>query len=363
MDSVSQLVLGAAVAAACVPARHRRKALLLGAALGTLPDLDVLIDYGDAVSNMTFHRGFSHSLFVLPIVALLLWAALRRVWAPVRESQARWWWAIVLPLVTHPLLDAFTVYGTQLFWPLTTPPVMGGSLFIIDPLYTVPLLVAVLVAAYAGEARRGGVAVMVGLVLSTGYASWSLVAQQRVDAIAAESLRGTPHAEAPRLVVAMPFTTLAWRVVVLTPEGYLEGERSLVADGGPIDFIAHRFDRHLLEEAGDLWAVQRLLWFSHGFQRADVVDGELRLADLRMGQHPTFFFTHAVARREGGDWGPADNRQIEQPRVREGQLAGLWRRVWLGEPIPGTPFAERAAARAQAAEAKSGATPAINASK
>jgi len=363
MDSVSQLVLGAAVAAACVPARHRRKALLLGAALGTLPDLDVLIDYGDAVSNMTFHRGFSHSLFVLPIVALLLWAALRRVWAPVREAPARWWWAIVLPLVTHPLLDAFTVYGTQLFWPLTTPPVMGGSLFIIDPLYTVPLLVAVLVAALAGEARRGGVAVMVGLVLSTGYAGWSLVAQQRVDAIAAESLRGTPHAEAPRLVVAMPFTTLAWRVVVLTPEGYLEGERSLVADGGPIDFIAHRFDRRLLEEAGDLWAVQRLLWFSHGFQRADVVDGELRLGDLRMGQHPTFFFTHVVGRREGGAWRPADNRQIEQPRVREGQLVGLWRRVWSGEPIPGTPFAERAAARAQAAEAKSGATPAINASK
>lgn len=363
MDSVSQLVLGAAVAAACVPARHRRKALLLGAALGTMPDLDVLIDYGDAVSNMTFHRGFSHSLFVLPIVALLLWAALRRVWAPVREAPARWWWAIVLPLVTHPLLDAFTVYGTQLFWPLTTPPVMGGSLFIIDPLYTVPLLVAVLVAALAGEVRRGGVAVMVGLVLSTGYAGWSLVAQQRVDAIAAESLRGTPHAEAPRLVVAMPFTTLAWRVVVLTPEGYLEGERSLVADGGPIDFIAHRFDRRLLEEAGDLWAVQRLLWFSHGFQRADVVDGELRLGDLRMGQHPTFFFTHVVGRREGGAWGPADNRQIEQPRVREGQLAGLWRRVWSGEPIPGTPFAERAAARAQAAEAKSGATPAINASK
>ncbi|GAB3728973.1 metal-dependent hydrolase [Silanimonas algicola] len=363
MDSISQAVLGAAVAAACVPARQRRKALLLGAALGTLPDLDVFVDYGDGVSNMTFHRGFSHSLFVLLPLALLLWAALRRWWAPVREVPRAWLAAIALPLLTHPLLDALTVYGTQLFWPLAMPPVMGGSLFIIDPLYTLPLLVAVLAAALAGEARRGATALVAGLVLSTGYAGWSLMAQQHVDAVAAESLRGTPHAEAPRLVVAMPFTTLAWRVVVLTPEGYLEGERSLVADDGPIEFIEHRFDRRLLDEAGGLWAVQRLLWFSHGFQRADVVDGELRLGDLRMGQHPTFFFTHAVARREGGAWGPADNRQIEQPRVREGQLAGLWRRVWFGEPIPGTPFAERAAARAQAAEAKSGATPAINASK
>lgn len=363
MDSISQAVLGAAVAAACVPARHRRKALLVGAMLGTLPDLDVFIDYGDGVSNMTFHRGFSHSLFVLAPLALMLWAALRRAWSPVREAPGPWLAAIALPLITHPLLDALTVYGTQLFWPLTTPPVMGGSLFIIDPLYTLPLLVGVLVAAFAGAARRGGVAVVVGLALSTAYAGWSLVAQQHVDAIAAESLRGTPHADAPRLVVAMPFTTLAWRIVVLTPDGYLEGERSLVADEGPIGFIDHRFDRTLLDEAGDLWAVQRLLWFSQGFQRADVVADELHLADLRMGQHPTFFFTHAVGRRDGGVWVPADNRQIEQPRVREGQLAGLWRRVWSGEPIPGTPFAERAAARAQAAEAKSGATPATSASK
>lgn len=361
MDSLSQLVLGAAVAAACVPARHRRKALLLGAALGTLPDLDVVIDYGDAVRNMTFHRGFSHSLFVLTPFALLLWAALRRWWAPVREAPRGWLAAILLALVTHPLLDSLTVYGTQLFWPLATPPVMGGSLFIIDPLYTLPLLVAVLVAAFAGEARRGGIAVMAGLALSTSYAGWSLIAQRHVDTVAADSLRDTPYADAPRLVVAMPFTTLAWRIVVLTPEGYLEGERSLVADGGPIAFIAHRFDRRLLDEAADLWAVQRLLWFSHGFQRADVVGDELRLADLRMGQHPTFFFTHAVGRRAGDAWVAAGNRAIPQPRVRDGQLAGLWRRVWFGEPIPGTPFAARAAA--QAAEAKSGATPAISASK
>ena len=363
MDSVSQAVLGAAVAAACVPARHRRKALLVGAALGTLPDLDVLIDYGDGVSNMTFHRGFSHSLFVLPVVGALLWAALRAGWAPVREAPRAWLAAILLVLVTHPLLDALTVYGTQLFWPLTSPPVMGGSLFIIDPLYTVPLLAAVVVASFAGEARRGAVAVAFGLALSTAYAGWSVVAQRHVDGVAAMSLAGTPHADAPRLVVAMPFTTFLWRVVVLTPEGYLEGEHSLVADTAPIRFIEHRFDRTPLREAGHVWAVQRLRWFSHDFLRADVVGDELLLADLRMGQHPTFFFTHAVARRDGAAWSPADNRQIAQPRVQEGQLSGLWRRIWFGEPIPGTPFADAARGAAHAAEANAGATPAINASK
>lgn len=362
MDSVSQALLGAAVAAVCVPPRHRRKALLLGAALGTLPDLDVLIDYGDAVSDMTFHRGFSHSLLVLPVVGLLLWVMLRVFWAPVREVPGPWLAAVLLALLTHPLLDALTVYGTQLFWPLTTPPVMGGSLFIIDPLYTLPLLVGVLMAGIAGEARRGGIAVAIGLAVSTAYAGWGLVVQQRVDALAGQALRDTPHAAAPRLVVATPFNTLLWRVVVLTPAGYLEGHHSLVADDGPMRFREHRFDRSLLADAAHLWAVQRLLWFSHGFQSAAVVDGELHLADLRMGQHPTYFFTHAVARRDGEAWVPTDNRQIEQPRIDDGQLTALWQRIW-------TPAAEGVAGvaptvgRPQAAEARPGATPATSASK
>jgi len=42
MDSLTQIVLGGAVAAAIAPAGHRRAALLAGAALGTLPDLDAL---------------------------------------------------------------------------------------------------------------------------------------------------------------------------------------------------------------------------------------------------------------------------------------------------------------------------------
>ena len=82
MDSLTQAVLGAGVAGAVAPAGQRRKALLAGAALGTLPDLDVLIDYGGAVENFTYHRGFSHSLLVLVPVSWLLWLGLLRLWAP-----------------------------------------------------------------------------------------------------------------------------------------------------------------------------------------------------------------------------------------------------------------------------------------
>ena len=82
--------------------------MLVGAGLGTLPDLDVFIDFGGAVENFTYHRGFSHSLFVLAPFSVLLWLALRRWWAPVREAPYRWLAAISLALLTHPLLDAHT---------------------------------------------------------------------------------------------------------------------------------------------------------------------------------------------------------------------------------------------------------------
>jgi inner membrane protein len=148
MDSLTQAVLGAGIAGAVAPAGHRRKALLLGAALGTLPDLDVLIDYGGAVENFTMHRGFSHSLFVLAPFTLILWWVLGKFWSVVREAPLRWLAVVGLALVTHPLLDAHTAYGTQLLWPLDVPPTMWATVFIIDPLFTLPLLVATVVTAF-----------------------------------------------------------------------------------------------------------------------------------------------------------------------------------------------------------------------
>ena len=94
MDSFTQAVLGATVAAACVPKHQRRKAAVAGAMLGTLPDLDVVIDYGDAVSNFTYHRGFSHSLFVLIPFCVLLWYLLNRFWILILQSPKAWFFAI-----------------------------------------------------------------------------------------------------------------------------------------------------------------------------------------------------------------------------------------------------------------------------
>ena len=302
MDSLTQAVLGASIAGACAPRGHRRKALLAGAALGTLPDLDVAIRYGDAVKDFTFHRGFSHSLFVLAPFSAALWLVLRRWWTPVREAPLRWFAAIALVLLTHPLLDAHTAYGTQLFWPLDSPPVMWSTLFIIDPLYTLPLLVAVVAATISPATRRTSTVLASAIAISTAYVAWSWGAKLHVERLAGAELGRLGLVDAPLFSTPTPFNTLLWRIVVLTEDGYLEGYDSLLVDEQSIRFTPHTSRRDALEAASNVWAVNRLRWFAQDFVRAEVQDDRLVLTDLRMGAEPKYVFSHAVAEFGNPHW-------------------------------------------------------------
>ncbi|MEJ7686523.1 MAG: metal-dependent hydrolase [Variovorax sp.] len=331
MDSLTQIVLGGAVAAAVVPAAHRRRALIAGAVLGTLPDLDgipLALIGADAVTAVTWHRGPSHSLLVLAPFALVLWLALRRWWAPVRAAPRPWLAAILLALVTHPLLDAFTVYGTQLLWPLPSMPVMWSSIFIVDPLYTLPLLVAFIGALWAGARLAGGRLVVWGLVLSSSYLAWSLAAKATVDSAAAEALAQRGLADAPRFSVPTPLNTLLWRVVVMTPDGFLEGQRSLVADHGPMTFKAWPSDTAALRSLRDEPGVARLLWFTSGFMKAQAEGDTLVLSDLRMGAEPDYTFSYRIAVRNGAGWRAIPIEGQSGARNAQRQLAQTWQRIW-----------------------------------
>jgi len=299
--------------------------MLIGAGLGTLPDLDVFIDFGGPVANFTYHRGFSHSLFVLMPVSALLWLLLRRWWAPVRDAPFRWFAAISLALLTHPLLDAHTAYGTQLFWPLTVAPTSWATLFIIDPLYTLPLLVGVLVAAF--RRKVGGTALRVGLLISTLYIGWSWVAQATVRQNVEDALASMQLQDAPVFLTPTPLNTLLWRVVVMTDDGYLEGFDSLMIDEGTMRFTAYPSAVDAMEDAGDIWAVSRLRWFARDFVRARIDNDRIIIADLRMGQEPTYVFSHVVAARGNPHWKEVPGELLPMS-FGDRALAQTWERIW-----------------------------------
>ena len=330
MDSLSQLALGAAVGVAVMGRRTAVwKAALWGAVAGTLPDLDAFIDHGDAIANMTQHRSHSHGLFWLTLGApALAWIA-ARLDGP--GHFRRWWLAMWLALVTHPLLDTMTVYGTQLLQPFSDHPFAVGSIFIIDPLYTVPLLVGLGVALarrrFAGLRWNAG-----GLALSTAYLAWSALAQWHVQAVVGEQLaaRGTPHG--PVLVTPTPFNTLLWRIVVMRDGGYEEGFHSLLDGRRPVRLEAFANDPALFDELKALPAVQRMAWFSRGFFKVHEEDGVAYITDLRMGQEPAYSFNFSVARRGSAFVPQVPHNEGLRVDLRKG-FAWLGPRM-LGRDIP-----------------------------
>lgn len=323
MDSLSQLALGAAVGVAVMGRRTAVwKAALWGGVAGTLPDLDVFIDHGDDLANMLRHRGETHSLFYLSLFSPLLAAIIWRIHG--RCDFFRWWWALWLALITHALLDACTVYGTRLGLPFSDHAFGSGSLFIIDPLYTLPLLLGLAIAL-----RRGGHAGLranlLGLGLSTLYIGWSLFAQAQVSQLARQSLPPGVRADAPLLVTPTAFNTVLWRVLVHDGERYHEGFRSLLDRSPQIRFRTHDAGRAWRERLPADSPAAGLEKFANGFVKYARQGELLSITDLRMGQEPNYFFSFQLARQASdGRW----QSLSPQRQGSRGDMAATLRWTW-----------------------------------
>ncbi|GAA0639323.1 metal-dependent hydrolase [Halomonas beimenensis] len=336
MDTLTQAALGAAIGGTVLGRRLGRKAVLIGAGLGTLPDLDVLIDYGDAVANVTRHRGFSHSLFLLSGLAMIL-AWLARRLHPARDiSLGRWGAFFGLCLLTHPLLDALTTYGTQLWWPLGGRPTAWPLVFIIDPLYSLPLLVGIATALATGNGRRGPAW---GLGLSCAYLVLALGARTLVIERLEPALADRNLVEAPRLVQPTPFNILLWRATIVEGDRYHEALIGVFDGDHPPSLETYRrgADWETIARASDRG--RRLDWFAGPFLRYEVEprDGRPTLVatDLRLGFPGFHPFRYGLATRRGDGWEPlAPTEQIDGARRDSGAaLARLGRRILSPEPM------------------------------
>lgn len=326
MDSLTQIALGSAVSVAVMGRRTAVwKAALWGAIAGTLPDLDVVIDHGNPVLNMVRHRAESHSLFYLTLFAPQLAWLIARMHGEMTLFK-RWWLAIWLVLVTHPLLDNMTVYGTQLLMPFTDHPFAVSSVFIIDPSYTLPLLIGVVAALWLRN-DRGLRWNAVALALSTAYLGWSMVAQYRVTTIARASLPAPNIAASNLLVTPSPFNTVLWRLVATTPDQYFEGYYSLLDPEPTVHWTAHPRGAELIAQHGDVDAVARIAVFSQGFfkMQTSTNPGHVLLTDLRMGQEPSYTFSFDL-----GKPGEVGTTPIQQRSMRADigkALPWLWLRL------------------------------------
>ena len=331
MDSLTQVALGGAVGYAVLGSKVGRKAILWGAALGTLPDLDVFLPYAGEVEAFTYHRGFSHSLLVHFLVSpIIVWLILK-VYSHTKQYRNRWFCLVFLTLSTHALLDSCTVYGTQLLWPITEYPFGISNLFIIDPIYTLPLLFGVAFALLTNksEAQQARAASfnIIGLVLSSIYIGWSLGAKIHIDnkiedALAIQNINSRAYLSTPA-----PFTTLLWRVVVMSNNQYYEGYASLFDKPEDVSFTPFATNRHLLSGIENEWGVQRLTWFTKGFYALEQQNSLVILSDLRMGTQCAYVFNFAIGQMNKNEVIPATYEKISQ-RPDFALLGQIMRRIW-----------------------------------
>jgi inner membrane protein len=332
LDSLTQLALGAAAGEATLGRRVGNRAILWGAICGTIPDLDVFIPLGGAVADFTYHRSFSHSLFVLAaLTPAMVWLILR-LHPQTRPERRRWALLVYLVFATHVLLDSFTVYGTQIFWPLIETPMTWSTIFIIDPAYTLPLLVGVTAALAASRDSSWGHRLnWAGLALSSAYLAWSLGAKLQVERIARDSLAAQGIEHRQLLTTPAPFNTLLWRVLATDADGYHEGFYSVLDTSEDIEFSRYPSRPELLEGLRDHWPVGRLQWFTKGLYSVSLRGRDIVITDLRMGLEPDYVFAFSVGRIDNPHARPMDAERV--PATRDlSRLQWVWDRIWHEEP-------------------------------
>ena len=329
MDSLTQIVLGAAVGEAVLGRKIGSKAMLYGAIAGTIPDLDVLAShFTDTVTALEIHRGFTHSLlFTLvfsPIFAFIV--TKYEAYKNVKD----WSWLFFWAFLTHPILDAQTTWGTQLFWPLDIR-LAFKNVFVIDPLYTIPFLVFLILAMFQKkESKKRKFYNYTGLIISSSYLIITLVLkgisyntftkQLSTQKIIYKEIETKPS----------PLNTILWTANVETEDSFLIGYTSFF-DKNPIQFSKYSKNHHLLGDLENHPKTKRMIAISKGWYTINKKNNTLYFNDLRFGtlsiqpNSDNFVFKYKIEVDSKGN--PSFIEEPKANRDAKKLLLDLWKRI------------------------------------
>lgn len=331
MDSLTQIILGAAVGEAVLGKKVGNKAMAYGAIAGTIPDLDVVARYiTDTVTAIELHRGISHSIFfailTAPLFGWLVWQLHKNAGATWRD----WSWLFFWGLFTHPLLDAFTTWGTQLFWPFNLR-LAFQSIFVIDPLYTLPFLLFLVLALFQNRAsakrRRYN---RLGLMISSTYLVLTLMLKTVAYQAFTKNLASQGIAYQQIAIRPTPLNTILWTANIETEDAYLIGNYSFFDSQG-ITFQSYPKNHNRLGDLVNDDKVQRLIQITDGWYTVYERESGIYFNDLRFGlisldpSEQQFAFSYHL------DTSTGDLLVRETPKYRrdaEKVLRVLWQRIW-----------------------------------
>lgn len=337
MDSLTQIVLGAAVGEAVLGKKVGNKALLWGGIAGTIPDLDVLFTTGGAIQEIVIHRGFSHSIvFAILMAPMLGWLV---NWLYRKKSEASFWgWTMLFfwSIFTHPLLDSLTTYGTQLFLPFSDHRVSVASVFVVDLFYTLPFLLSVIgvsmLSRTSGLRKRVN---QIGLALSTAYLAFGLVNKYSASRVFESDLESEPLQMELVFTGVTPLNIALWYGVAESTDAFHVGYYSFFDGDKQIEWVGFPKNHHLLNGIEDEYGIDRLKWFSDDFYVIrEVSPDTLNFYTMKFGRSKfasrnpegSFAFYMKVIKNEDGTLEYESIRDVDSIDMQK-QLTLLYQRV------------------------------------
>jgi inner membrane protein len=286
MDTLSHIVLGAAVGEAMLGNKIGRKAMLYGALAGNLPDIDVLgILFLSDSKQLLFHRGITHSLFFAVVISTLLGWVLKRFHNDHSIVWMNWTWLFITAMLSHLLLDSFTCYGLGLFEPFNNYRLSFNTIFVADPLYTLPFLICILMVFKAknGSAQRKKWN-STGLWISSSYLAFALLNHEYAYHVMEQSLKRQKLSYEHFTVTPAPLNTFLWMGYSHDKDGAWIGYYSIFDKEKRVEY--HRILRNdsLLLPFENNQSIKNLKQLSKGNYFVSKEDTVIYFNDIRFGQ-------------------------------------------------------------------------------
>jgi inner membrane protein len=179
-----------------------RRAAVIAAIASNLPDIEIVTGFFGTPAYIEFHRGITHTLIGVPVLALLLAGAVHFFSGNFRKTYV----LALIVMATHPLLDYANTYGLRPFLPFDGKWYYGDILFIFDPYIDAILLLAIIVGRFVQ--KRGRAAAWASIILVVAYVGGRVelheMAKSRMQAFVARTPAAGKWAVFPRMLD--PFT-------------------------------------------------------------------------------------------------------------------------------------------------------------
>lgn len=286
MDSLTHIVLGAAIGEAVLGKKIGRKAMLWGALADTIPDFDVFASpcVTDA-QQLLVHRGITHSFFFILLMAPLLGWLFSKWFKKSEVSWKQWTLLFFLGMFTHILIDSMTSYGTGWFEPFSSYRVSFNTIFVADPFYTIPFLICVIIALIAknGSPRRVKWNKL-GLWISSFYLLFTIINKWHVHDVMKTSFDEKKYPADNFITTPTPLNNFLWMAYSHDSLGSWIGYYSVFDKTKNVEY--HRVERNdsLLKPFEGDESLRILKQFSQGHYAITQMDSSIYFNDIRFGQ-------------------------------------------------------------------------------